>query len=380
MQLSTSCTFVLASMMTIAAVMAQGRTWIVDAAGGPNHDFREIGAAVVAAASGDTIDVRPGNYAGFVVDKGINIHGQAGAVVQRGFLFSVYVNKLPAGESLVLQGIDFGAVNSNGLVLIADCQGPVFLQKVKVQAMSVTRAASVHAVASNFGSSFAVDAVTVVDSVVNFDRCTLTGGGGGLRGSTGPGLRSQSSRIAMSRCAVSGGLPILLPVPPSPAVMIQGGSLVFADDGSGILASAPQTPVMDGVAEAVLPATLRSSGGPIAPGIRVILRNTPSLAVDQVQQLRSIDLTADAQQAYALFVGLPVKPFALIGILGDCWFDLAGPLIVYESGIVPASRRVMRSFSLAATTTLGRHFVWQAATFDGMQFVLSNASGYAHTR
>ncbi len=46
----------------VPAAAAQPMTWIVDQNNGPGTNFTDLPPALVAAASGDTILVRPGGY------------------------------------------------------------------------------------------------------------------------------------------------------------------------------------------------------------------------------------------------------------------------------------------------------------------------------
>lgn len=62
------------------AQSGSGATLVVDAAGGGN--YTTIQAAIDAAAAGDTIEVRSGDYAGFTLDKAVTVRGDGGAVVR----------------------------------------------------------------------------------------------------------------------------------------------------------------------------------------------------------------------------------------------------------------------------------------------------------
>jgi len=89
-----------------ALVMALGNTvqaanWHVPG------DFATIQAAIDSAsvATGDTIIVHPGNHAGAVVKKAVEIKGQPGAVINSGPLLTTYQ---PCGTILLDIGFKFG--------------------------------------------------------------------------------------------------------------------------------------------------------------------------------------------------------------------------------------------------------------------------------
>jgi hypothetical protein len=63
------------------ATPAWASTWIVDDNGGPGVDFTSISAAVAVAAPGDVILVHSGTYAGFTLQGGVLVLGEANVQV-----------------------------------------------------------------------------------------------------------------------------------------------------------------------------------------------------------------------------------------------------------------------------------------------------------
>src|SRR5688572_18478273 len=97
------CLSLLAAALT-ARLPAQGRIWIVDAAGGGN--FLHLPGAVAAASDGDLIRVRAGNYQtnqGVTFSKGLTILLDPAADFP---IDGITVQNLPAGQQVVIRGND----------------------------------------------------------------------------------------------------------------------------------------------------------------------------------------------------------------------------------------------------------------------------------
>ena len=101
---------------------AAGQVWIVDASGGGN--FSNIAAAVTAAAQGDTILVRGGNYSGFVItNKSLELAADGSQVPRVNG--DATVENLGAGRHVSLSGLHFRSDvdvrDCVGTVLFSDC-------------------------------------------------------------------------------------------------------------------------------------------------------------------------------------------------------------------------------------------------------------------
>lgn len=367
-----------AALVSLTPLTAQRKTWIVDASGGTGFDFREITPALHAAKPGDVIEVRRGTYNPFLVSKGVSILGSPGVIVRTSPFYGMRAVDLPVGQSLVLQGLE--SATNDGSLWVSNCAGSVLVQSVGVKFLRVERSTAVRVFHATLGGPFALDAVQVRSATVEFDRCKIVGGAGGLRGATGVGIDAVSSTISMSRCDVRGGVPAFFPTPPSSAIELRGTDVTIGDDGSGQVVSAATVATISGDGKVLLSPKARLSGGAIESTVRVTKRLTPTLAVDQSGSARKIDLHARPGLPYLTLVGLPTAPYSLRGIDGAFWFDLAGPVIVFDSGLLPATGRVVRSYQSTVTPYLGLHFVWQSAVFDGARFEMSNGAGYAVTR
>jgi hypothetical protein len=131
---------VLSVSTLLGPLSPQGNVHVVDVSGGPGSDFTSIAAAVDAAAGGDVVLVRAGDYAPDPFDDvadGIDLHGKGltvvaepGSAVRIG---RMEVSGLPAGQFALLQGLratpaEFTRLESNqGQLWIEGCSyEPVF--------------------------------------------------------------------------------------------------------------------------------------------------------------------------------------------------------------------------------------------------------------
>ena len=88
--------------------------WIVDAANGPGTNFTDLPAAVAAAANGDVIVVRSGNYTSFgVAGKSLTIRGAGAATTLVSIVPAppsaqqTVIDAVPAGQPFHVSGITF---------------------------------------------------------------------------------------------------------------------------------------------------------------------------------------------------------------------------------------------------------------------------------
>ena len=116
-------------------VRAQGKVWVVDAAGGPGSHFAQIHKAVQVAKDGDTILVRDGNYVAFELGaKALTITAEPGARVSVGrSKENTGIFDLPAGSTAVVRGIEFQASAWSNFIMtysfmVQDCDGVVWLE------------------------------------------------------------------------------------------------------------------------------------------------------------------------------------------------------------------------------------------------------------
>ena len=203
-----------AFVSVIAALLtAEARaTIVVDDSGGA--DFTSLQAAIDAAADGEQILVRTGNYFASpgqarlqIIGKGLSIVAEAGAVVQTPGL---ELSGMPAGRWVMVRGLKLGPAQSaapsvlvtasGGTLLAEDCwvvgrngEPLVFL------GVNTTASPAVHVEAG--GSA-------------TFENCTLVGGTGAAESSNpgffealpgAPGALVTGGRLAVHGGTVTGG-------------------------------------------------------------------------------------------------------------------------------------------------------------------------------
>lgn len=191
-------------------------TWTVDANGGA--DFLQVTDAVAAAADGDRILVAPiaiGVYDAVTTDKSLEILGEPAS-------FPPWIRSITLVESQQFRiaglNCDFVRIqNSRGDVALVDSG---LMGSPSGESLQVIGCASVHVqgcdivgVTDDGFSSYAEEAVRVVDSYVEVVDCELAGGNGYMPicigcgetdGAIGLDVRG-TSRVVLSRTSVFGG-------------------------------------------------------------------------------------------------------------------------------------------------------------------------------
>lgn len=97
---------------TLASTITAQTTWLVDDTPGPGVNFTSLPAAVAAAASGDTLRIRDGNYAGFSVSgKALTLRQDGAGTVTIG---AVEVTAVPTGAVFVLSNLRLDKLGQTG--------------------------------------------------------------------------------------------------------------------------------------------------------------------------------------------------------------------------------------------------------------------------
>ena len=127
----------LAKLLTLALVTSTGlsqTTWIVDQSNGPGANFTSLPAAVAAAASGDTLLVRPapflGAYAPFTTDKGITVIGEGFVQIATNDIARIRIENVPSGATFQLINLQ-AARGGHMAVDIVNCAGRVHLEELR---------------------------------------------------------------------------------------------------------------------------------------------------------------------------------------------------------------------------------------------------------
>ncbi|MCP3975529.1 MAG: hypothetical protein GY720_13675, partial [bacterium] len=185
------------------------RTIIVDQAGGPGTQSRDLPAAIASAARGDLILVRAGSYTGGVVlDKSIRILGEPNSVIRNSAALTV--RGLRASDHVSVQGLRFDS--GAGRVTIEGCAGRVVLSDLSPLlsnggarlTLDVRNSKLVVIATSRFsGDASHAAAVKVSRSMVILQRVQTKGAAGGSR--AGAGLTVIDSDVTSQSCILRGG-------------------------------------------------------------------------------------------------------------------------------------------------------------------------------
>lgn len=197
---------------------ALGAVVIVDAAGGPGV-FTTFHAALAAAAEGDTILVRAGNYGidpndpfgGAIQGKSLSVVADpAGAAVQLGAL---WVANLNANQVVVLRGVDIsgdmsvtGFFDTPGLT-VQNCAGSVVVEDATI--VGGQSGPGPHMPIPGYSG------ITVTGSRLTLTHCVVVGGApyGGDPfngpGSGGPALVATNASIAVFETELRGTSPVI---------------------------------------------------------------------------------------------------------------------------------------------------------------------------
>ena len=205
----------LALVLLVAAPMVRADVLVVDAAGG--GDFTTLTAAVAAAADGDTLLVRDGEY---VEEAPVVIAGKAIAVVGEwsASLFDLGVTIRPGlvvtgmapGEQVVLQNlVIFGALGTSTAAPMPALALTNNDTHVRVQSCRLLGGTGAHN-----SHPDGVAAVSITDSYSTaLIGCFVFGGGGQfspslsvIAGSGAPGIALDVGQVLASACDVRGGL------------------------------------------------------------------------------------------------------------------------------------------------------------------------------
>jgi hypothetical protein len=213
-------------------------TWIVDASNGPGTNFTDLPPAVAAAANGDTIFVRAGNYTAFLsTGKALTIRG-AGAsstmivgIAPGSSISETKIDGVPAGMTFFMSGLKCAPMGGNagswpplaltnaglhvlgpGAVVLTDVTiiGPT-IGGVGRNGLLVLNGAEVHlsrstVTAGNTTAGFACGVGVESHANLAVDGSTITGGSSGPGNIAFPGAGMYVTGVAtLSRSSVYGG-------------------------------------------------------------------------------------------------------------------------------------------------------------------------------
>lgn len=318
-------------------VLAQ-QAWIVGPGG-----FAALDLAVAAAAPGDTIVVRAGQYPPATIDKGVRVLGDPGARVQASVGVSLTIANVPAGQTAVVRGLRTDITHAGVQVdyLVTDCDGHVLVQDIDLlYAIAVVR--SPHVSLQRVVNS-SVGWVEALDSTVALAGCAFFGPPGGSA------LRCTNSDVVATDCTWRGGPQLLFPA--RPAIELASGSLVLtgADSdvraGTGAVVAAIET---GGGALAIDPRVpLVPSGGalPITGPATVRFASLPSMRTEVASGRLDVVVDPAGGTRVHVVASPPVAP--LPTPFGALWVGFQH--FVLASGVTPDPVTGLASLSFPVT-------------------------------
>jgi len=182
---------------------AAQQLWVVDDDAGPGVDFADLQPAIDAAASGDTLLIRDGDYGSFnMVGKGLSLVAD-GADVRCG---SGFIN-LVLLDPFVLRGLQF-----SGSLSVAQCVASGWIEDCAVkQARLTVRANDSLVIAScqvqaGEGSPALRVENSIDQEVYVYDSALVGGSGQSTPFGGGPGAQLDGGRLILVGSSVDGGL------------------------------------------------------------------------------------------------------------------------------------------------------------------------------
>lgn len=191
---SMLCSLLVASL---AAPLSAQNVLIVDDDGGAGV-YTDIALALRVAVAGDAILVRPGVYNSFIVDKGVRLLADAGAIVRGdGAGLAMTVQLLKVGESVVVRGLVVDPT-THGQVVLTDNKGLVQIEDAVLPfPMLIHRCVQT---ALHLVSLVGSPALEIVDSTVAVAQCRIEG----KSGRSGMTVAGPSSRVTFAGGSVLG--------------------------------------------------------------------------------------------------------------------------------------------------------------------------------
>jgi len=201
----------IAALLAAVSAPASAKTWIVDDDGGPGVDFTEIQPAIDAAASGDLILVRDGDYKGFHLTKSLVLAADTGhrpRVTSASTLGCIITTAEVSGFDLDRLYLD----PSTGLVVIDDCACEAWghTEMMEIEHCALVLLSRCH-VSFHHDGELARPCVKITESEVIFSECTILGQDGwdsvmsDPPGDGGDGIEAESSTLYVQATTCLGG-------------------------------------------------------------------------------------------------------------------------------------------------------------------------------
>ncbi len=368
--------FLSAALLCVAPLAAQSTLHVVDVNGGPGSSFRQIHEAVAAAAPGDRIVVRAGNYSSFRISgKPLTIVGEPGAGLGGFIGIAFQISGIPAGTTCAVSGlaVNTGIPYTTVGVAVSGCEGRVLLDSIDTvlgSVVQVDRSPRVAMVRVGTGSGRL--ALRAVDSAVNATSCRFQGVSG-VTGGSGIGAELIRSVVSFAGCTITGTDQFFVSQP-RPGMSLDNAYVTVTDDGTHVIAAGQTTmPITAVVGSGNLAmdrrVVVRSSGGaPLTdPGIVVGTQDYPLLEAGrpQVGGVANAQLAGTAGGNYALALGLPADWRLVPGLYGARWLDPATSIVVSIGTLDVRGVASLRLQVPAGTALVGVPLIWQGVADQG---------------
>ena len=383
------------TLLFSAAAVAQ-KTWIVDAAGGPGTNYKDLPAAVQAASSGDVLLIRSGSYKPATITKGLRLLGESGATISTAPTTSLNevplrVDRLPAGQVCVVQGLSIQGRSGFTVLQLSDNSGSVVLRNLTLgysagvgdHTLKIERCKAVHVPNCTASMGATILQSTVAIAASSFSRKTASFP---INGSMVAIYVASSNLdlIGVQATGQSGVHPYLIS---RVALSAVGSKIRILGDATSVYQPGAFNPL-----SVSLPALQGQMGSTLEIDPRVTLKSTGTAAkhvgFSQVRSRRIpilatsggalgssvvVDLWSPPKDLFAVFASLPGTPVDLPP-LGRAWFS-PSLMIPMGSGAQGATGQWRRVLPVPNNPALrGLPVLWQSVTGSVSSIELSNPS------
>ena len=181
-------------MLTLLALALplQSQVWIVDDSGGPGVDFTDLPPAIAAASGGDVLLIRSGVYSEVLLNRGLTLQADEGAVVN---VAGLRIESVPAGDHVVVAGLTVPS-----FAWISGCGAKVWIEDCRFEPPDGTSAGHVQPAITVLDCA---DVVLVDTVAIGRDPYPLASAFDAPPAT--PGLRTTNSSVHVFECSFEGG-------------------------------------------------------------------------------------------------------------------------------------------------------------------------------